>query len=153
MWYLYRNVLSDVYLAQIANNSEPVSLVDHLLGSYLWIGIVCWTINTIISSCLRISKAGFIDYPYKADKSSPHLLQLRPIVARAHPKRYIILHLVPCHAKRQIFGWVPHFSILKPWFQVVLNLSVLSVDLCSLRAIDTSLVKECQMRAISYYKD
>ena len=38
----------------------------------------------------------------------------------------------------------PHISILKPWFQVVLDLSVLSVDLCSLRAIDTSLVKEYQ---------
>ena len=35
MLYLYRNVLSDVYLAQIANNSEPVSLVDHLLGLYV----------------------------------------------------------------------------------------------------------------------
>ena len=35
MSHLYINVLSNVYLAQIANNSEPVSLVDHLLGSYV----------------------------------------------------------------------------------------------------------------------
>merc|ERR1711962_1936470 len=66
-----RQVARVVVLAQIANNSQPVSLVDHLISS-----------NSV-------------------------------------PER-------PGHTPNA-------------WFQVVLDLSVLSVDLCSLRAINTSL--------------